>query len=141
MHTFWNLRWASNTSYFSTCPGVPEALYYLPTALHKGNWAKDLFNHCCKLPRHWMHTIQQQELKTLSKLRCSGDRLGRCPSINKSCSMRAADLLCLGKHDPSDLAAAIEARQLLLTTGHIVMMCLLPPSHLHSITIHRMRSK
>ena len=93
------------------------ALHYLPTALHKGNWAKGPFNHGCKLTRHWMCTIQQQELKTLSKSCCSGDGLARLPRNNKSCSARAAGLLCIRKHDPSDLVAALEARQLPPITG------------------------
>lgn len=43
--------------------------------------------------------------------------------VNKSHSVRAADLLCLRKHDPSDLVAATKPYHFLLIPACIGMAC------------------
>ena len=113
-----------NTSHHSAHIQVCHvAVYYLPTALHKGSWAKCSFNRRCKLTRCWMCSIQRQELKTLSKSRCFGDRPGWLSQHQQTCSVRAADLLCLRKHDPPDLVVATKAHHLLLIPGCICTTC------------------
>lgn len=126
-------RCAWKQAIFNTRPGVRAAPHYLPTALHQSSWAKGSCNHCRQLTRHWMCSIQQQELKTSSKLmlflETGWEDFHR---VNKSCRGRAADLLCLRKLDPSDMVTAIKPNHLLLITGRHWYGMVQPPCHVCS---------
>ena len=79
-----------------------------------------------------MYSIQQQELKALSKSCCFGDRLGWLPQYQQTCTVRAADLLCLRKLIrcvcPPDPVAATKTHCLLPIPGSICTTCCSPVS-------------